>query len=77
MPGKLAIVDINTYRCIGCSVCVQSCPNDVIRMRKSKAYIAYQDDCSACFACETDCPREAISLGLTNSTQAETNCAGN
>ncbi len=77
MPGKLAIVDINTFRCIGCSVCVQSCPNDVIRMRKSKAYIAYQDDCSACFACETDCPREAICLGLTSNALATNNRTDN
>lgn len=64
-PRKIAIVDIDSYRCIGCGVCVQSCPNDVIRMKRGKAYIAYQYDCSACFACEVDCPREAVSLGFT------------
>ena len=49
--------------CIGCGVCVQSCMNDVIRMKKGKAYIAYQEDCSQCFSCVEDCSREAISLG--------------
>lgn len=61
---KLVISHIDEYRCIGCSVCVQSCLNDVVRMRGGKAYIAYQDDCSQCFACVEDCPREAISLSF-------------
>lgn len=63
MKGKLAIKEIDPYRCIGCGVCVQSCMNDVIRFRRGKAIIAYQEDCSTCLACEFDCPREAISFG--------------
>ena len=62
--GSLSIKEIDTYRCIGCGVCVQSCMNDVLRMKRGKAHIAYQEDCSICFACETDCPREAIFFGL-------------
>ncbi|MFC1938205.1 4Fe-4S dicluster domain-containing protein [Chloroflexota bacterium] len=52
------------YRCIGCSACVQTCPNDVIRMKRGKASIVYQADCAACYMCVEDCPREAISLGV-------------
>ena len=63
---KVAITEIKPYRCIGCSVCVQSCMNDVIRMKRGKAYIAYQEDCAACFLCVEDCPREAISVGLVS-----------
>ena len=59
---KLVISIIDPYRCIGCGVCVQSCLNDVLRMRAGKARIVYQDDCSQCFACVEDCPREAVSL---------------
>ncbi len=62
LPRELAINKIDPYRCIGCNVCVQSCMNDVIRMRRGKAYIAYQEDCSQCFSCIEDCPRDAISL---------------
>jgi len=63
LDRNLAIEEIDPYRCIGCGVCVQSCMNDVIRMKKGKASIEYQEDCSQCFACVEDCPREAISLG--------------
>ncbi len=60
---KLRITTIDPHRCIGCTVCVQSCFNDVIRMKKGKAVIAYGEDCSQCFACEEDCPRDAVSFG--------------
>lgn len=64
MKKRLAIREIDNFRCIGCGTCVQSCMNDVIRMKKGKACIVYGQDCSACFACQIDCPREAISLGF-------------
>lgn len=61
---RIAVIEIDHYRCIGCTVCVQSCTNDVLRMKAGKACIAYQEDCSACFSCEIDCPRDAVYLGL-------------
>jgi adenylylsulfate reductase subunit B len=60
---RIAIKEIDTYRCIRCGVCMQSCPNDVIRLKRGKPAIVYPQDCSQCFACVIDCPREAISLG--------------
>jgi MinD superfamily P-loop ATPase len=62
--ARVVITEIMPYRCIGCGVCVESCMNDVIRMKRGKAHIAYQEDCAGCFVCREDCPREAISLGL-------------
>ena len=65
MSRVLIIKEIDHHRCIGCGVCVQSCMNDVIRMKGSKANIAYPEDCCQCLACIEDCPREAISMGWT------------
>ncbi|MBI2831915.1 MAG: 4Fe-4S binding protein [Chloroflexi bacterium] len=62
LTRRLVIGKIDRYRCTGCGVCVQSCLNDVIRMKAGKAIIVYQDDCSQCFACIEDCPRNAISM---------------
>ena len=66
---KIAITYVDPYRCIGCGTCVQSCLNDVLRMKRGKAVIVYQDDCSACFTCENDCPRDAVFFGLIDQPQ--------
>ncbi|MEW6669023.1 MAG: 4Fe-4S binding protein [Thermodesulfobacteriota bacterium] len=63
LPKRIAIQSIDYHRCIRCGVCAQSCPNDVIRIRKGRPVIAYREDCSQCFACLMDCAREAISIG--------------
>lgn len=63
LKRMLVIEKIDPCRCIGCGVCVQSCMNDVIRMKAGKAHIVYQEDCSQCFSCVEDCPREAIAMG--------------
>ncbi|MBI3090587.1 MAG: ferredoxin family protein [Candidatus Tectomicrobia bacterium] len=60
----LKIQHIDPYRCIGCNACVHACLNDVIRMHRGIAVIQHQEDCSQCFACELDCPADAIRLGV-------------
>jgi NAD-dependent dihydropyrimidine dehydrogenase PreA subunit len=60
----MAIEKIDEGLCIGCEICVDDCPMDVIRLdeEKRKAYIAYYPDCCVCFQCMTNCPVEAISV---------------
>lgn len=50
--------------CIGCKVCVQTCPTDVIQFDfdKQRAYIAYPEDCQICHLCRLYCPVDAISI---------------
>jgi NAD-dependent dihydropyrimidine dehydrogenase PreA subunit len=50
--------------CIGCGICVQTCPCDVIRIDKEtgKARITYPADCQICHLCRMYCPVDAITL---------------
>lgn len=58
----MGIRNIDPNRCIGCDVCVDVCPLDVIRLDRQteKAYIKYLRDCQSCFLCEVECPEDAI-----------------
>ena len=58
----MSIERINHELCIGCGVCVDTCPMDVIRLDKTikKAVIKYPEDCMLCLYCERECPVRAI-----------------
>ena len=58
----MAIEKIDPELCNGCSICVNSCPMDVIRLEKEtrKAVIMYPEDCMICGWCIADCPENAI-----------------
>ncbi|MBU4272460.1 MAG: 4Fe-4S binding protein [Planctomycetes bacterium] len=54
-----AVVD--SEKCTGCELCVDSCPVDAIEMKDDLAVVD-ADTCSDCGACVDACPVEAISL---------------
>lgn len=53
-------VIVDRDKCIGCGVCVEVCPVNAIKIKKSKAVI--NDECVECGACVNECPNEAITL---------------
>lgn len=64
-------VVVNDDLCIadkGCTVCVDVCPLDVLRIAvkddgTKTAYMKY-DECWYCMPCETDCPTDAVTVNL-------------
>lgn len=58
----MGIRRIDQERCIGCGVCVEDCPMNVIIMDEKRkiAVIKYLRDCQSCFLCEMECLAEAI-----------------
>lgn len=61
-------VVVDNEKCIadkGCTVCVDVCPLDVLRISEitQKAYMAY-DECWYCMPCAADCPTNAVTVNI-------------
>ena len=61
-------VVVDDAKCIadkGCTVCVDVCPLDVLRISDmtGKAFMAY-DECWYCMPCEADCPTGAVTVNI-------------
>ncbi len=61
-------VTVDEDACIadkGCTVCVESCPLDLlaIDLLKKKAFMKF-DECWYCLPCEKDCPTQAIRVDI-------------
>lgn len=48
--------------CIGCVICVNMCPGDVLAMddEKNVAYVAYPEECWYCGVCRIECPVDDV-----------------
>ncbi len=61
-------VTVDPDKCIadkGCTVCVDVCPLDVLRISDltGKAYMKY-DECWYCGPCAADCPTGAVTVSI-------------
>ncbi len=57
-----AQISIFQETCIGCKMCIEVCPHDVIHIQNNKAFIHDKDSCMECGACAMNCPVHAISV---------------
>ena len=54
---------IDKEKCIGCGVCVEMCPGEVLELGEDeKVFVANKDECTECKACEVNCEYEAITV---------------
>ena len=58
-------IRINKSKCIGCKMCSNICPGNLIFMNEeNKAYIRYPKDCWGCTSCLKECNFSAIEFFL-------------
>jgi len=62
----MPIKSLDQASCNGCGICVDVCPEDVLRFKENhrKAHIAYPNDCVACLLCEYFCPVSCIEVSI-------------
>jgi ferredoxin len=53
---------INRDECVGCSTCVEECPEEAITMGEDEIAVVDAEKCTECETCVESCPSEAITV---------------
>lgn len=53
-------IAVEAHKCVGCGLCTEVCPGNLLQLREGKAQIREVRDCWGCTACVKECPRQAI-----------------
>lgn len=61
LPG-VTTLSLDTNACVGCGICEQVCPHQVLEIVEKKAGIVDMDACMECGSCANNCPVEAITV---------------
>lgn len=51
---------INADDCIGCGICVDACPQEVLEVPDAVCEVVNEESCVACGECLEECPMGAI-----------------
>ena len=51
---------ISTDDCVGCGICVDTCPQDVLDIPAGVAEVVNEENCISCSNCLEECPMGAI-----------------
>ncbi|MBQ9020421.1 MAG: 4Fe-4S binding protein [Eggerthellaceae bacterium] len=51
---------IDADECVGCGICVDACPQEVLEVAGGVAEVTNEDNCIACSDCLEECPMGAI-----------------
>ncbi|MBS4538523.1 4Fe-4S dicluster domain-containing protein [Clostridium sp. D2Q-11] len=57
---NVATIELDIEKCIGCKMCINVCPHQVLTIKDKKAFIQNKDYCIECGACDKNCPVDAI-----------------
>ena len=55
-------IEIESDKCIGCGICIDVCPHDVICINEEIAFLSNKNRCMECGACDKNCPTNAIQV---------------
>ncbi len=56
------MISIDKTKCVGCKICANVCPQNVISIIEGKAVIKFYKNCMECGACSLNCKYDAIIL---------------
>jgi len=59
---NVSTLTLEEEKCIGCGMCADVCPHQLLLMQAGKAVIKDKDMCMECGACAKNCPTFAIKV---------------
>lgn len=59
---NVATLYIDSEKCVGCGICTEVCPHQLLAIEQEKAVILDLDACMECGACAVNCAFSAIQV---------------